>query len=233
MQSSIYEENMRDREQHIIHQPEEENGEQKRELEWIEQHRDIFWLTSFAASQQLGFGTLIIDTTNQLPEGGHPIGYLVWDENKNPDVITQNSRQTYDPNTEYLVTLLKPEGHVSTYKDEAPSIGWRMATKTTLTEQQPDKKTEIPEALFDLGQIAITIGAAEEAQNIRRHPSQLIARHVEGEWGDLPPEDIEENDYALQRGTRIFSAYNIEGSKFYVITEWDRSVTTVLQPSEY
>jgi hypothetical protein len=61
----------------------------------------------------------------------------------------------------------------------------------------------------------------------------LLARHVEGKWGDLDEHDVMENEQSVDQGYRIFSAYNIEDARFYVITEWDRSYTTVLLPEEY
>ena len=54
------------------------------------------------------------------------------------------------------------------------------------------------------------------------------------DWGDLDDDDKRFNDEALQHGDRLFSAYHLtNGTKIYVITEWDRSVTTALLPSEY
>jgi len=106
------------------------------------------------------------------------------------------------------------------------------ATPQETETNQPDEE-RIPKMLFELGQIVVTVGAVESLKIIERHAIQLIARHVEGEWGDLPPEDIQENQLSLEQGYRMFSAYNIEDARFYVITEWDRSVTTVLLPEEY
>jgi hypothetical protein len=84
-----------------------------------------------------------------------------------------------------------------------------------------------------MGQIVVTAGAAMTLEAIRRHPVQLIARHVEGDWGQLPEHDVEVNERALEYGERLFSRYEIEDSRFYVITERDRSITTVLLPEEY
>jgi hypothetical protein len=64
-------------------------------------------------------------------------------------------------------------------------------------------------------------------------PFALLGRHVRGDWGDLDDEDKQRNDEALTLGSRIFSAYLVEGVKFWVITEADRSVTTILLPEEY
>lgn len=100
-------------------------------------------------------------------------------------------------------------------------------------EGVPPEKEPIPIALFELGQIVITPGSIMELARLNRHPVQLIARHVSGDWGDLVEEDIAENKLSLEKGYRLLSAYEIEGTRFYVITEWDRSVTTVLLPVEY
>lgn len=65
----------------------------------------------------------------------------------------------------------------------------------------------------------------------------ILNRHLTGDWGDLDEEDKQRNDAAVKDGTRVFSSYNLtgehEGIKVWVITEWDRSVTTFLLPSEY
>ena len=61
-----------------------------------------------------------------------------------------------------------------------------------------------------------------------------IARHASGDWGDICPEDKQANDDALQVDARLLSAYHsTDGLKFWIITEADRSITTVLLPEEY
>jgi len=63
---------------------------------------------------------------------------------------------------------------------------------------------------------------------------QSLARHQDGDWGDLGTEDKEDNDKAVWMGGRIFSTYRAStGEKFWIITEADRKSTTVLLPSEY
>jgi len=62
----------------------------------------------------------------------------------------------------------------------------------------------------------------------------ILARHVAGDWGDLDARDKALNDAAVKRGGRIFSAYQLtDDIRVWVITEADRSSTTVLLPSEY
>jgi hypothetical protein len=86
--------------------------------------------------------------------------------------------------------------------------------------------------LFPLGQLSMTPGVAQ-----RVPPSEMLQAlrsHARGEWGELVPDDLEANDRALKEGARIFSAYSTKaGIKFWIITEADRSVTTVLLPEEY
>lgn len=79
-----------------------------------------------------------------------------------------------------------------------------------------------------------TPGALQALEEAERNPLEFLARHVTGDWGDLCEEDRAENDVSVAQGSRVLSAYELEtGSKVWVITEWDRSVTTLLLPEEY
>ena len=85
---------------------------------------------------------------------------------------------------------------------------------------------------FPLGQVVITRNAADvlSEQDVR----QALHRHAVGDWGDLDDEDIRENELSLQRGYRLLSAYHASnGTKFWIITEADRSATTILLPEDY
>jgi hypothetical protein len=63
---------------------------------------------------------------------------------------------------------------------------------------------------------------------------RALQRHVIGDWGELDEEDKKANDQALLVGERLLSAYqSVTGIKFWIITEADRSVTTVLLPEDY
>ena len=89
-------------------------------------------------------------------------------------------------------------------------------------------------ALFELGQVVGTPGAIEAIAAHHANVNELVMRHVMGFWGDIDPEDRAANECALIHGGRIFSAYFIgEQSKIWIITEADRSYTTLLLPSEY
>ncbi len=85
---------------------------------------------------------------------------------------------------------------------------------------------------FSLGRTVITRGALAELAHA--DVQQGIARHVNGDWGDLCEQDKHVNDNALKYGARLLSAYHTTtGVKFWIITEADRSATTVLLPEEY
>jgi hypothetical protein len=85
---------------------------------------------------------------------------------------------------------------------------------------------------FSLGTLVITPAALEALP--REDVVAAIRRHACGDWGDLEADDRRVNEDALKEGARLFSAYTSrQGTRFYVITEWDRSVTTVLLPEDY
>lgn len=89
-------------------------------------------------------------------------------------------------------------------------------------------------ALFPLGQIVATPGALEALTRAQQFPQEFLNRHGTSDWGELGNEDKAENEYSLQHGFRIFSSYTTAaGDKLWVITEADRSVTTLLLPEEY
>ena len=86
--------------------------------------------------------------------------------------------------------------------------------------------------LFQPGQIVATRGALSVLS--REDVMKALRRHLSGDWGDLSTEDKQENDFAVKNGFRILSSYSSKkGVKFWVITEADRSATTVLLPEEY
>lgn len=92
----------------------------------------------------------------------------------------------------------------------------------------------MPKALFPLGQLVMTPAAETALAAAQLHPVQLLARHVTGDWGNLPEEDVAENLFSLEEGFRLFSAYDLDtGERIYAITEWDRSATTLLTPQDY
>lgn len=91
------------------------------------------------------------------------------------------------------------------------------------------------QARFATGQIVMTSGVDALIEAGRLDPAPYLYRHLSGDWGDLNDSDRRLNDAALQSGEdRLFSSYQVAPDlKLWIITEWDRSVTTLLLPSEY
>jgi hypothetical protein len=88
--------------------------------------------------------------------------------------------------------------------------------------------------LFSLGDIVATPGAVEALTANNILPFTLLQRHATGDWGNVCEEDAQSNNDAVQHDNRILSSYLVGSStKIWLITEWDRSVTTILLPSEY
>lgn len=88
--------------------------------------------------------------------------------------------------------------------------------------------------LFSLGQLRITPGALDAISKAGQSPLELVDRHQRGDWGDVCEADRKQNDLSVRNGFRVFSSYHTESDwKIWVITEADRSATTVLLPSEY
>jgi hypothetical protein len=87
--------------------------------------------------------------------------------------------------------------------------------------------------LFSLGRTVQTPAARDELHRLNYSPLDLIRRHMSGDWSEMATEDQQSNREAITESSRIFSAYTIQGTKFWVITEADRSSTTILLPSEY
>jgi hypothetical protein len=89
-------------------------------------------------------------------------------------------------------------------------------------------------AKFPFGAVVATQGAAAALQQAGEHPFRYLQRHAHGDWGELDADDVQENEFSLTYGLRLLSAYSLaDGTRIWIITEADRSVTTILLPSEY
>jgi len=87
---------------------------------------------------------------------------------------------------------------------------------------------------LQLGQIVATPGALAAFGESGEQPGEFLRRHACGDWGDLSEEDRKENEFSLVNGFRLLSSYTLSsGTRIWVITEADRSSTTLLLPEEY
>ncbi len=94
--------------------------------------------------------------------------------------------------------------------------------------------TTTSNARFNLGRVFSTPGALEALAESNQHPLEFLQRHVSGDWGEVCDEDKSENELSIREGFRILSAYRTaKDVRLWIITEADRSSTTILLPEEY
>lgn len=106
-----------------------------------------------------------------------------------------------------------------------------MQEQTTITNTDD---TKAGAARFPLGRLFLTPGAIEALEEAAQSPQDFINRHSQLEQGELCDEDHRENLFSVDKPLRIFSAFKtVQGEKLWVITEADRSATTILLPEEY
>ncbi|MCX7166601.1 MAG: hypothetical protein NTV11_10045 [Rhodocyclales bacterium] len=103
------------------------------------------------------------------------------------------------------------------------------------SNRHPSILNRIPDRpLFPLGKLVATPGAVEMLKRLELSPFDFVSRHWQGDWGDLDVEDRNANTYALRESARLLSSYRINTQdKLWIITEADRSATTLLLPEEY
>ena len=92
--------------------------------------------------------------------------------------------------------------------------------------------------LFRLGRTVITKSISDVIEATPRFLDEInfaLARYVNGDWGELPEGDANSNDFAIKSSQpeRVFATYDTTQGKIWIITEWDRSYTTILFPSDY
>jgi hypothetical protein len=111
-----------------------------------------------------------------------------------------------------------------------------------LTDREDRRAAEKAAApKFLLGQIAVTPAADDVLIRAGVKPMTLLKRHRSGDWGEMSEDDKEANDQAIafeggddpEMRSRVMSSYTVGDGTVWIITEWDRSVTTILLPSDY
>jgi len=104
-----------------------------------------------------------------------------------------------------------------------------------IPDDQPSSDSrDAIQTLFPLGQTVATPGALAALERANQTPAEFLRRHLSGDWGALDAHDIAENEHSLAHGFRLLSSYRTTaGETLWIITEADRSVTTLLLPEEY
>ncbi len=109
------------------------------------------------------------------------------------------------------------------------------ALNTIATDEELKAQTYVCTAIsFSLGSVVMTQGVtAMIEENIGINLLIYLQRHQNGDWGNVCIEDKITNDEATKTGERVLSEYQLCGERIWIITEHDRSVTTILFPHEY
>ena len=84
-----------------------------------------------------------------------------------------------------------------------------------------------------IGRVVATPGTLKVLVEFGEDPLSLLSRHCSGDWGEIDPQDRKENERSIRNGWRVLSSYPVGEGKVWIITEADRSVTTILLPEEY
>jgi hypothetical protein len=99
---------------------------------------------------------------------------------------------------------------------------------------EKETMSDIDTTTLSLGTVVATPGALSALEEACESALGYLSRHAMRDWGEIPPEDWEENEFSIRNELRILSAYTLRnGTKIWIITEADRSLTTILLPTEY
>ena len=109
--------------------------------------------------------------------------------------------------------------------------GWTCQPVRTVIADNGERVSK-NEPLFSLGNLLATPGALALVDDVTDFQAAVL-RHQCGDFGDVPTEDWQANEKALEDGGRILSSYKINRQTVWIITEADRAATTILRPSEY
>ena len=112
--------------------------------------------------------------------------------------------------------------------DPSVSTAAAMSTTAAKTERRQTRPIRLP-----LGHVVATPGALEVVRDYGLDVVGLLHRHRAGDWGVVSEHDVQANNIAVAEGTRVLSVYKTAGGRLWIITEADRSATTVLMHSEY
>lgn len=145
----------------------------------------------------------------------------------------KESFETFHPfRGDHLAKPMEPDVFCDLLDAALSEVRWSEIAEAFLEGIEPEEGPAPEHFLFELGQVVSTPGVLEAVT--REEMAEALARHRRGDWGDVGPDDWRENELSLREGFRLLSAYHSRaGETFWVITEADRSVTTILLPSEY
>ena len=122
--------------------PHSSPAERRHDLDWINQNRDIFWLSATMAFEEIGRGALLVDLIHEPLDHGHPFSYYAEGELEIGDKDLKRYLYDYDPGREFIAVLLKPDSR-AIYLGRRPDIGWMedLHTRTQYGPLAPNQET--------------------------------------------------------------------------------------------
>lgn len=176
------------------------------------------------------------DNRGQVVKPGYPV---ISEDGRNlvyrhkDIVIGQGYDNRFDDSEDTVIVLEDASGN--RFKVPMNSVRRFNAWEAVIAELKQNL-FKAPNVKFSHGRFLSTKGVHDliaEDEKFSCFVNQSLMRHLEGDWGSVPAEDAIANEQALQDGDRLFSAYDCKGSQIWIITEADRSATTIMFPSEY
>lgn len=117
---------------------------------------------------------------------------------------------------------------------EPPAAAGACGCVREVSSEESAVVVETPAPRFAPGQVVATPGALAALEENNQSGAEYLGRHLSGDWGDLCKEDRQANEDALKEGLRLLSAYRLpDGTRLWIITEADRSSSTLLLPEDY
>jgi len=160
-------------------------------------------------------------------DGKPTVGFCLWC-NKN----FYSSEEVAEHNADHLAKC--PVFQQLKDEDCMPPVMQVMLENVGLPAEPKESEVHVTAGKFELGQVVATPGALAAMEESGEQPGEFLSRHASGDWGDLCEEDRIENEFSLEQGFRLLSSYKLRsGTVIWVITEADRSSTTLLLPDEY
>ena len=119
-------------------QPSENGGRAEgQDLKWINENREILWLTATVAFVEIGYGLLVVDLTQKMEDQGHPFGYYAEGELEGEDEVLRAMIQSYDPDRECIVQPLNGKERAK-YLGTRPAMGWQAEMRTPMIYQKSE-----------------------------------------------------------------------------------------------
>ena len=120
-----------------LNSPDQVSCEREQDFNWIEENRAILWLAATVAFEEIGYGFIVVNLTEQTEDQGNPFGYYSEGELEPQNEELRRLLQEYDPDRQFIVVLCKAGGRSDVYLSARPPMGWYVEMRTQTQYQRP------------------------------------------------------------------------------------------------